>query len=83
MEKKPLQIIEEHLITESFTVKKSIYNFWERTLTIIFDDQSIQRHLDVDVDTFEKYKNNESKDTAYQMYIKDNFKSEKIVSWKI
>lgn len=69
---------EDNLKAESFLIKKSIYNFLEKTLIIIFNDQNVYKYVDVDIDTFEKYKNNISKETAYRMYIKNNFKFENI-----
>jgi hypothetical protein len=42
---KPKQVVEEHLLTEDSTnIKKSVYNHWEQTLTVIF--QTI-KHTDI------------------------------------
>jgi len=83
MKEKPLQIVEEHLFTESSAVKKSIYNFWDKTLVIIFNDNQIHKYADVDSETFLLYKEFPSKKEAFNKYIKNNFKYTQDIVWKI
>lgn len=75
---KPAQIIEEHLLTEaSSNIKKSVYNYWEKTLTIVFQNDQVYRYLNVDEDTFNEYKKHESKGKAHVSLIKGKFEFEK------
>jgi hypothetical protein len=76
---KPKQVVEEHLLTEDSTnIKKSVYNHWEQTLTVIFQNNQTYRYLDVDPQTFEEYKTYESKGKAHQALIKGKFEFKKI-----
>jgi phage-related protein len=76
---KPKQIIEEHLLTEeSSNIKKSVYNHWEKTLTVVFQNDQIYKYLNVDEETFEQYKTHESKGKAHLQLIKGKFEFEKI-----
>ena len=76
---KPKQVVEEHLLTEDSTnIKKSVYNHWEQTLTVIFQNDQTYRYSDVDPQTFEEYKTYESKGKAHQALIKGKFEFKKI-----
>jgi hypothetical protein len=76
---KPKQILEEHLLTEeSSNIKKSVYNHWEKTLTLVFHNDQIYKYLEVDEETFEQYKTHESKGKAHLQMIKGKFEFEKL-----
>jgi hypothetical protein len=76
---KPKQVVEEHLLTEDSTnIKKSVYNHWDQTLTLVFQNDQTYRYLDVDPQTFEEYKTYESKGKAHQALIKGKFEFKKI-----
>jgi hypothetical protein len=76
---KPLQIIEEHLLTESSSnIKKSIYNHWEKTLTLVFHNGHAYKYLEVDEETFKQYKEHESKGKAHVSLIKEKYEFEKL-----
>jgi hypothetical protein len=76
---KPKQILEEHLLTEeSSNIKKSVYNHWEKTLTVVFHNDQIYKYLGVDEETFEQYKTQESKGKAHLQLLRGKFEFEKI-----
>lgn len=76
---KPKQVVEEHLFTEESTnIKKSVYNHWEKTLTIVFQNDLVYKYLEVDEQTFEEYKKHESKGKAHIQFIKGKFEFEKL-----
>ena len=78
-EEKPSQILEEHLLTESSTnIKKSVYNHFEMTLTVVFQNDQIYKYLDVDPETFDQYKVHESKGKAHTTLIKGKYEFVKI-----
>jgi phage-related protein len=78
-EEKPAQVIEEHLLTDSSTnIKKSVYNHWEKTLTLVFQNDQIYKYLEVDEETFEQYKAHDSKGKAHMTLIKGKYEFEKI-----
>lgn len=78
-DEKPAQILEEHLLTDSSTnIKKSVYNHWEKTLTLVFQNDLVYRYSDVEPETFEEYKNHESKGKAHMTLIKGKHEFEKI-----
>jgi len=77
--KKQAQILEEHLLTDlSTNIKKSVYNHWDRTLTIVFQNDLIYKYLDVEPEVFEEYKTHESKGKAHMSIIKGKYEFEKI-----
>ena len=76
---KPKQVVEEHLFTEESTnIKKSVYNHWEKTLTIVFQNDHVYKYLDVDEETFEEYKKHESKGKAHTQLIRGRFEFERL-----
>ena len=76
---KPKQVVEEHLLTEESTnIKKSVYNHWEKTLTLVFQNEQVYKYLDVDEETFEQYKSYDSKGKAHMSLIKGKYEFEKI-----
>lgn len=77
--KKPAQILEEHLLTDlSTNIKKSVYNHWERTLTIVFQNDQVYKYSGVEPEVFEEYKAYESKGKAHTSIIKGKYEFEKI-----
>lgn len=76
---KPIQVIEEHLLTDtSSNIKKSVYNHWEKTLMIVFQNEQVYKYQNVDEETFSEYKKHESKGKAHVSLIKGKFEFEKI-----
>jgi hypothetical protein len=76
---KPAQIIEAHLLTEDSTnIKRSVYNYWEKTLTIVFQNDQAYRYLGIEPEVFEEYKLHESKGKAHTSLIKGKYEFEKI-----